>query len=123
MELHNESLRTVVIPNNLYPSSLKEIDERLRRRYLDRLGQKVKKLRKLFVERNWEELRNECGQLANSGVTFGFEHLTELAIAAQEAIPIGKVSKAATPLYAKETAEALITTIDSILIENTVPRA
>ena len=59
-----------------------EINERLRRRYLDRLGERVKKLRKLLVERNWEDLRVECGQLASSGDTFGFSTLTFLAISA-----------------------------------------
>lgn len=105
------------------PDSPKEIDERLRRRYLDRLSQRVKKLRKLLIERNWEELRVECGQLATSGETFGFPKLTHLALAAQSAIPLGKVSRAATPLRAKETSESLIAAVDAILMDHTVFRA
>jgi hypothetical protein len=117
MEFYKKNLN---IPQ---PGSLKEIDDRLRRRYLDRLCQRVKKLRKLLVERNWEELRTECGQLAVSGETFGFENITQLSVAVQATIPPGKVPRAATPLRAKETAETLITAIDSILIEYTVSRA
>jgi hypothetical protein len=117
MELYNKNLKTSL------PDSPKEIDERLRRRYLDRLSQRVKRLRKLLVERNWEELRSECGQLAASGETFGFNSLTDLAFAAQESIPLGKVSRAATPLRAKETTENLIAAVDGILMEHTVFRA
>lgn len=117
MEFYKKNLK------NLEPDSPKEIDDRLRRRYLDRLSQRVKKLRKLLVERNWEELRLECGQLASSGETFGFQKLTDLAVAARETIPPGKVARAATPLRAKETTEALIANIDFILLEYTVSRA
>src|SRR5690349_8635670 len=80
MEFFNKNLKTSL------PDSPKEIEDRLRRRYLDRLSQRVKRLRKLLVERNWEELRAECGHLAASGDSFGFSNLTDLAIAAQESI-------------------------------------
>jgi len=105
------------------PDSPKEIEARLRRRYLDRLGHRVKKLRKLLIERNWEDLRSECGQLANSGETFGFQNITSLALVAQESIPAGRVSRAATPAHAKESTEALIGAIDETLIEYSVSRA
>lgn len=98
--------------------NLKEIDERLRRRYMDRLELKVKKLRKLLVERNWEDLRNECGQLASSGETFGFPGLTQLAVSVQNSIPQGKIPRAATPTSARENTEALITAVDDVLIEH-----
>ncbi len=104
----------------IHPLSQEEIDERLRRRYLDRLGLTIKKLRKLLVERKWEELRSECVQLSQSGQTFGFDRLTRLAQATLEAIPPGKVSRATTPLLAKENAEHLITAVDSILIEEQI---
>jgi hypothetical protein len=117
MEFYKKNL------NSVQPDSPEEINERLRRRYMDRLSQRVKKLRKLLVERSWEELRTECGQLAVSGETFGFSHITQLAIAAQNAIPLGKVSRATTPLRAKENTETLIAAVDAILMENTVFRA
>jgi hypothetical protein len=117
MELYRKQVRL------LQPDSPKEIDERLRRRYLDRLSQRVKKLRKLLVERNWEELRAECSHLANSGQTFGFDHLTQSAINAQACIPQGKIPRAATPLRAKETTEALIAALDNVLMDHTVFRA
>ncbi len=99
-----------------------EIESRLRRRYLDRLNLKVKKLRKLVIDRNWEELRSECGQLAHSGEVFGFRKLTHLAHTTQTAIPSGKLFRATTPGSAKESAEALISEADRILIDNRVSR-
>lgn len=113
METEKKLIRTP------YADTPQEINDRLRRRYLDRLSQRVKKLRKLLVERNWEELRVECGQLAASGETFGFEDLTFLSIAAQKSIPTGKLSRAYTPMMAKETTETLIAAIDTILINQT----
>src|SRR4051794_10822399 len=104
----------------IQPDSHKEINDRLRRRYLDRLSQRVKKLRKLLIERNWEDLRNECHHLATSGETFGFLNLSHLAIAARESIPLGKVSRAATPLHAKDTIELLVAAVDSVLMDHTV---
>ncbi len=117
MELYRNHVRT------LQPDSPKEIEARLQRRFLDRLSQRVKILRKLLVERNWEDLRAECRQLAVSGETFGFGGLTSLAEEAQKKIPIGKVSRASSPSHAKETTEALISAIDSILMEHTVSRS
>lgn len=110
--------KTTRIPSS---DTHQEINDRLRRRYLDRLSQRVKRLRKLLVERNWEDLRLECGQLAASGETFGFEDLTYLSIAAQKSIPSGKLSRAYTPPMAKETTETLIAAIDSILMNEVPP--
>ena len=112
MELYSPSFHSV------NPKTHQEINERLRRRYLDRLRQKVKKLRKLLVERDWEILKAECIQLASSGMTYGFRELTQLAIATEQAIPYGRVSRAMTPLSVKERAETLISAMDSVLIEN-----
>lgn len=97
-------------------TSLQEIEGRLRRGYLDRLGLRVKKLRKLLVERDWEKLRNECLALSLSGDSFGFREVATLADQVKHFIPPGRIPRAATPSRAKELAESLVTTIDSILV-------
>ncbi len=112
--IHSTPTATMTTP---HPASATEIDERLRRRYLDRLELRVKRLRKLLVERAWEELRLECCQISHSAESFGFSSLTALAFVAQSAIPAGRILKAATPLHAKATTETLIACIDQILIE------
>lgn len=102
------------------PQNPKEIDARLRRRYLDRLETRVKRLRRLLVERNWEELRSECEHLAVTGETFGFRDLTDLAMETHNMMPPGRISRAATPLRAKERAESLITAVDALLVERSL---
>jgi hypothetical protein len=99
-------------------NSLQEIEGRLRRGYLNRLSLRVKKIRKLIVERNWEKLRDECAALSISGDSFGFQELASLANQVQNSIPVGKVPRAATPSRAKEFAESLVTIIDTVLLEN-----
>ena len=99
-------------------NSPQEIEGRLRRGYLNRLGFRVKKLRKLIIERNWEKLRDECGALSISGDSFGFQEVTSLAHQVQHSFPSGKIPRAATPSRAKEFAESLVTTIDFILMKN-----
>ncbi|MEO5970694.1 MAG: hypothetical protein ABIQ95_12265 [Bdellovibrionia bacterium] len=99
-------------------NSLQEIEVRLRRGYLDRLGLRVKKLRKIIIERNWEKLRDECLALSISGDSFGFQDVASLAHQVLRAIPAGKIPRAATPSRAKTFAESLVTTIDAILMEN-----
>jgi hypothetical protein len=98
--------------------SLQEIEVRLRRGYLDRLSLRVKKLRKLIIERNWEQLREECLALSLSGDTFGFQDVAALASQVQRSIPAGKIPRAATPSRGKEYAESLVSNIESILVEN-----
>jgi len=103
-------------------NSLQEIEERLRRGYLNRLGLRVKTLRKFIIERNWEKLREECVALSTRGDSFGFPEIVALADQVRRSVPIGKISRAATPPRTKEFAESLVTTIDSILVTNSTGR-
>ncbi|MGZ3707717.1 MAG: Hpt domain-containing protein, partial [Bdellovibrionota bacterium] len=101
----------------------REVRDRLKRRFLDRLAQRVKKLRRLAVERNWEELRDELHQLGTTSDNYGFTSLTEMALAASEAIPAGRISRAAHFPQARLAVETLITQIDDVLTANAVIRA
>ena len=99
------------------PDTIEDIEKRLKKRYLDRLVIRVRKIRKLLIEKNWEELKRECGQLGNSLENFGFERITDLSAVAHDTIPSNKVPRAATPLRAKAAVEMLIQEIDSTLME------
>ena len=100
------------------PKTYREIDQKLRKQYLGHLNQKIKKMRRLLVERNWELLRSECSQVASGGATYGFEKLSQLAWEAHHEIPPGKVSRACAPGRAKNKAEGLISAMDAILMED-----
>src|SRR4051812_27664434 len=99
-----------------------EIQERLRKRYLERLVQRVKKMRRNLADRSWEELRTEVHQLRGTGESFGFKILTTLAANAEDTIPPGKIHKAMMLQEARHNVEMLIAAIDDILTENNVPR-
>lgn len=104
-------------------TSPSEIQDRLRKRFLDRLSERLKRIRKELVERNWAILRAECRQIRSSGETFGFPELTVLAVSAEAAIPEGEISKARNLPEAKQAVEALVAGIEGILIEHSLGRA
>lgn len=103
--------------------SPKEIEERMKRRFADRLVPRLKLIRKHVVERNWEALRAECDQLAQGGENFGFPTLKDLAIAARDTIPEGKVTKASHLPEAKPAIELLVGSINDILMDHNIHRA
>jgi HPt (histidine-containing phosphotransfer) domain-containing protein len=102
------------------PPSLDEIQARVRRRYIDRLSQRVRRMRKMLLERNWSELRNEARQIRDGGEGFGFAHLTELAATAEQVIPENVISRLRPLPEARQAVESLLIAIDLILAEASV---
>jgi hypothetical protein len=102
------------------PPTLDEIQARVRRRYVDRLSQRVRRMRKMLLERNWSELRNEARQIREGGEGFGFPHLTELAAAAERSIPETGASRLRPIPEARQAVESLLIAIDLILAEASV---
>jgi HPt (histidine-containing phosphotransfer) domain-containing protein len=98
--------------------SMNEIQQRLRKRYIARLEERVKKMRRLLSERNWFELKVECHHLRGTGGSYGFEELSLLAARAEDAIPTGEIRKAENFPQAKQAVEALISGIDGILTDS-----
>ncbi len=98
-----------------------EIDQRLNRRYLDRLSDKVRRLRRELQERNWDGIRTEVRQLKGSGTSFGLPGLTRLATDAEQVMPRATVSRSVPLPEARKAVEKLIAGIDAILAEKFVP--
>jgi hypothetical protein len=94
-----------------------EIEDRLRRRYLDRLTIRVRKMRKHLIDREWNVLRTECAHLKESGQSFRLLQIANLAGSAVEAIPTGAVSKHKALPEARHAVETLISAIDVVLSE------
>jgi hypothetical protein len=99
-----------------------EINERLRRRYLDRLAQRVRKIRKQLIERDWSGLRVECVHLKETGASFGFPRIAELAAEATREIPAGHVSRLRSIPEARNAVTLLVSTIDAALSDNGILR-
>lgn len=99
-----------------------QIENQLRNRYLERLAIRVKKIRSLLVERNWEELRAECGAIAGSTESFGLPTLRELAQQVEELIPPGRISRASALPDARAAVESLLTAMDVLLTNHQMER-
>lgn len=96
-------------------STPSEIHDRIRKGYLLRLDSRVKRMRKLFAERNWQEFRQECAHLKNSAASFGYPQVSQLAQRAEMAIPVRLSSRAIVRNEMREAAENLFNAIDSLL--------
>jgi hypothetical protein len=95
-----------------------EIDARLKRRYLDRLALRVKKMRKQLLDRDWDALRAECAHLGGTGKSFGLVAIAERAENAAREIPSAPVSKLLSLPQARNAVEHLILTIEIALSDN-----
>jgi HPt (histidine-containing phosphotransfer) domain-containing protein len=102
--------------------SLDEIQNRLQRRFLDRLALRIKKMRRLLMERDWPGIKAESLSLSRSSEQFGFAHLAQRCTQVAQSIPDGKIAKVATLDSSKKLTFHLVQEIDQILIENTVMR-
>lgn len=93
-----------------------EIQNRLRRRYIDRLAQRLRKMRRDLIARNWNDLKSECIQLKNNVESFGFSELRDLAEKAEESIPTSFLaSRALIPSEAKRSLDQLLTEMDRLI--------
>lgn len=99
---------------------MNEVQSRVRKGYLDRLNDRSKKMRKLYVERKWIELRTECTHLKNTASSFGFPSITHLAKEVEGTIPTELTSRAKSPPRARKTVEELLSAIDHILIADSM---
>ena len=93
----------------------REIEDRLKRRYLDRLAERLKRMRKNLVDRSWSELKSECRQIRLNGEDFGFNELVSLATALEGNIPEGEISRSKPLPEAKIAAEDLLAAVEVVL--------
>lgn len=92
-----------------------EIQERVRKGYVDRLFQRSQKMRKLCAERDWAKLKLECAHLMQTARSFGFTQIADIAHRVEQAIPPGQVSRATPCPEAREKAESLFSAIDTLV--------
>ena len=74
-------------------------------------------MRKLLMERSWQELRVECHHLRGTGGSYGYNKLSDLAAAAEDTIPAAGSPRAESFPATKQAIESLVAEIDSILTE------
>lgn len=116
-------LKSLKSKTRIPSDSPEQIEEKLKRRYLDRLALRIKVLRRHSAERNWEVLRQECLQLQESAANFGLPELASAAARAVDTLPPGKLSKASHLPEARPALEAVLAAMDDALIEHSIHRA
>lgn len=99
-----------------------EVQVRVTKGYLERLNQRVNRMRKLYAEREWPLLREECLHLKNSATGFGFPDLAQLATRLDDALSNPENSRAKVMIEVKTAAESLFLAIDDILIADAFAR-
>lgn len=97
-----------------------EIQNRLKKRFLDRLASRIGRIRKELIERNWRELKAECRQIKSGGESFGFPELAHSALTAEITLPEDDQSPAVNAPEAKKAVEHLISAVDELLISHSI---
>ncbi len=93
----------------------REIQNRVKTGYIERLGSRLRKMRKQLVDRDWNGIKTEASHLAEGAQNFGYP---DLAIKVENALQIlnkRTLSKTAIDSEAKQTLEELFRTLDHFL--------
>ena len=113
--IHDETSSFFPRPPLKVDGTPEEIQDRLKNRYVDRLSDRVRKMRKELAARNWSALKLECRQIGASGDSYGFPEMADLARKVDALIPEGEISRARMLTDARAQAELLIQNIDTFL--------
>lgn len=97
-----------------------EIHDHVRRRFLENLERRLKNLRKLYVDREWNTLRSEVQSLAGTAPQFGLGAVALSADRVLSFLPPGNLSSARTLPEASRELELLFSTIDTTLVSDKI---
>ena len=93
-----------------------EIQNRVKTGYIERLGTRLKKMRKQLVDRDWTGLKTEASHLEEGAQNFGYADLATEVSKAIAVLNTRPLSKTAIDPHAKETLEKLFQTLDHFLV-------
>lgn len=102
--------------STINPQIERELQNKLRRRFLDRLENKVKRIRRFFIDRNWSVLHYECRQLQSGAEAFNYPHIVSLAKRAETALGTSSSGNLNFDSESEIALENLISAIDTILL-------
>ena len=94
-----------------------EIQKRIQHRYIARVSTRLRKMRKLLIDRDWNTLKNEVNQLVEGAQNFGY---TDLAVDVQKSIEVlnkQHLTRTAMDQEAKQSLELLFKKLDRFLVE------
>ena len=97
--------------------SSREIQNRVRSGYIERVGTRLKKMRKQLVDRDWTGLRTEASHLAEGAQNFGYQDIAGEVERALKVLNTRTLSRTAIDTEAKHAMEYLFQKLDRFLVE------
>ena len=92
------------------------IQSRIRTGFIRRLDERLRKMRRLAADRNWDDLRNECSHLRQTAVGFGFPQIMQLAARVESVLPESGPLRASSTVSVYKDIESLFLAVDQVLI-------
>lgn len=72
---------------------IQEIQRKLNNTYRSKLDERVRRMRKLYSERNWRALKVECGHIKKSSKQYGYLKISSIASRVESELSTPNLSK------------------------------
>ncbi|MBC7397267.1 MAG: hypothetical protein H7333_07465 [Bdellovibrionales bacterium] len=97
--------------------SSREIQNRVKSGYIERVSTRLKKMRKQFMDRDWAALKTEANHLVEGAENFGYRDIAEEVQKALHVLNTRTLSRTAIDTEAKVAMEHLFQKLDRFLVE------
>jgi hypothetical protein len=97
--------------------SSREIQNRVKSGYIERVSTRLKKMRKQLIDRDWPGLKQEANHLAEGAQNFGYKDIAQEVEKALQILNQKPLSRTAIDTDAKSAMETLFQKLDRFLVE------
>lgn len=97
--------------------STEEIQKRVQNQYMERVGARLRRMRKLLMDRNWDTLKSEAHQLADGAQNFGYPELVDEVNRSLEVLNKQNLTRTTMDPEAKAALETLFKRLDRFLAQ------
>lgn len=97
--------------------SSREIQNRVKSGYIERVGSRLKKMRKQLIDRDWTGLKTEANHLAEGAQNFGYTDIADEVQRVLEVLNTRTLTRTAIDTEAKSAMENLFQRLDRFLMD------
>ncbi len=97
--------------------STREIQNRVQSGYIERLGTRLRKMRKQLMDRDWIGLKTEAHHVAEGAQNFGYQNISTEVEKAMSVLSQRQLTRTAIDPEAKSALENLFQQLDRFLTE------
>ena len=97
--------------------SSREIQNRVKSGYIERVSTRLRKMRKQLVDRDWMGLKTEAGHLAEGAQNFGYKDISQEVQKVLDVLNTRTLSRTAIDTEAKSAVEHLFQKLDRFLVD------